>query len=73
VALNQFVSLQKNPTCHLLNACILKVDPVAAADARKISDKEIQDAAAKLLKNKPTFVVYGATAGTPSSGQQVLA
>eukprot|EP01039_Chlorochromonas_danica_P001985 gene1985-2165_t len=73
VALDNLRAFEGNAAGQLVEAYLQKADALALADARKVTDKEVAEASAKLLNSKPTYVVYGATAGTPNSSQSLLA
>lgn len=66
-------AFEGNASGQLVEAYLQKTDALALADVRKVTDKEVAEASAKLLNSNPTYVVYGATAGTPSSSKSLLA
>lgn len=65
VTLDQLAPFEGHATCQLL--CAHVSGKAAQADARTVTKKDVQDAAKAVLASKPTFVTYGATAGTPAS------
>jgi predicted Zn-dependent peptidase len=53
-------------TTYLLNAYLAGEDASKLADNRSVTNEQVSQAAAKLLKTNPTYTVLGATAGTPT-------
>ena len=67
VSVGNFSKLEgKDATAYLLNAYLSGEDASKLADNRGVTNEQVSQAAASLLKGVPTYAVLGATAGTPT-------